>query len=271
MEHWEWYYSAAERRLYQRVKDEWTAYPGAGSSRSTTMKFPLAHRLDQAGPLPNDAERTKVYYRGAFLKSTGSAQTIPLEKVDSLDNSQSWETYISRLPLSQQWCFSALSCPNQAQVITEALRLGTAISVSNGSFQKSHGTASWVLEGTDQKNHITGDNVVPGDDEDHSDYRSELSGLYGIAITVHAICKFHHIEKGALEVGCDGESALLKCFTRHQQISLHTDHFDLIVAIRQLMEGTPVSDNIQMSEVRACAHTMVSPCHWLGEMENRKL
>ncbi len=237
---WEWYYSSAERRLYQRAQDDWTAYPGSGTSRSTTTKFPLAHRIDQAGPLPQDAERTKVYYQGANLKSTGSAKTLPLEKADNQENRQSWETYISSLPLLQQWCFSELYCPDQAQVIAEALRAGTAIAVSDGSFQKAHGTASWVLEGEDQHNHIQGDNVVPGDDEDHSAYRSELSGLYGIVITVHAICQYHHIDQGSITVGCDGESALLKCFSTQQQISPRTDHFDLIVAIRQLMEATPV-------------------------------
>ena len=145
---------SSEHRLYQRDNNNWTAYPGSGSSLSTTTKYPLAHQIDKAGPPPLDAERTKVYYQGANLKSTGSAKTLPLEKADNQENRQSWEIYISSLPLPQQWCFSKLYCSDQAQVIAEAIRAGTAIAVSDGSFQKAHRTASWVLEGKDQHNHI---------------------------------------------------------------------------------------------------------------------
>jgi hypothetical protein len=56
------------------------------------------------------------------------------------------------------------------------------------------GTASWVVEGSSPSHRIRGDNIVPSDTEDQSSYRSELSGLYGITASIHALCEFYKID-----------------------------------------------------------------------------
>lgn len=43
-------------------------------------------------------------------------------------------------------------------------------------------------------------NRVPGAPEDHDSFRSELSGLIGIATLVELLCKYFKIESGTVEV-----------------------------------------------------------------------
>jgi hypothetical protein len=66
-------------------------------------------------------------------------------------------------------------------------------------------------------------------------YRGELSGLYGITLLTYALAKVFHIESGAIEVGCDGETALFKCFKLDWVIDSSDSGFDLIRAIRQMV------------------------------------
>jgi hypothetical protein len=54
--------------------------------------------------------------------------------------------------------------------------------------------------------------AVPGAPEDQSSYRSELAGLYGIAMMVQVICEHFGITSGGIEVGCDGQIAIQRVF-----------------------------------------------------------
>jgi hypothetical protein len=98
------------------------------------------------------------------------------------------------------------------RTITQAIGDGTAIAVSDGSFKDCFGTASWVVEGSSPSHRMRGDNIVPGDTEDQGSYRSELSGLHGIILVIHALCEFYKIDQGTIEVGCDSITALEKGF-----------------------------------------------------------
>jgi hypothetical protein len=55
--------------------------------------------------------------------------------------------------------------------IAQAIRDGTAIGISDRSFEDGFGTASWVLEGSSPRHRIRGDNIVPGDTADQGSYR----------------------------------------------------------------------------------------------------
>jgi hypothetical protein len=103
-----------------------------------------------------------------------------------------------------------INLTGDGRTIAQALRDGTAIGISDGSFKDGFDTASWVLEGVSRCYRVRGDNIVPGDMVDQGSYRSELSGLYGITLGVHALCEFYKIDQGAIEVGCDGIAALEK-------------------------------------------------------------
>jgi hypothetical protein len=96
-----------------------------------------------------------------------------------------------------------------------------------------------VLEGASPRHRITRGQYWPGNTADQGSYRSELSGLYGITLGVYALCEFYKIDQGAIEVGCDGITALERGFDEAKNPSISAQHFDLILAIRDIRARCP--------------------------------
>jgi len=44
---------------------------------------------------------------------------------------------------------------------------------------------------------------APGDEASQSSYRSELTELYCIILTVTILCSFYNIDNGSITVSCD--------------------------------------------------------------------
>jgi hypothetical protein len=84
---------------------------------------------------------------------------------------------------------------------------------------------------------ISGQCVVPGSPDDQSAYRSELTGLYGIASTIWHLQQTFNV-KGNITAGCDGLSALRQAEKRSNFINPNIPQFDLILAIRKVIEHT---------------------------------
>jgi hypothetical protein len=82
--------------------------------------------------------------------------------------------------------------------------------------------------------------IVPGGTTEQNSYRSELSGLYGITLVVYALFEFYKIDQGAIEVSCDGITALESGFDETQNPSIAAQHFDLILAIRNIRARCPI-------------------------------
>jgi hypothetical protein len=89
-----------------------------------------------------------------------------------------------------------------------------------------------------------GDNIMPGAPSDQSAYqsayRSEVSGLLGIATMIRDICAYHNITAGTIYIGCDGLSALTQCTDADYVVQLTAPHFDLITATRVMLQQCPV-------------------------------
>jgi hypothetical protein len=118
--------------------------------------------------------------------------------------------------------------------MTTLVPSGTIKAVSDGSFKDRHGTAAWLLEIASDCI-IHGLAVIPGHGSDQSAYRSELTGLYGIAMTVRLLetkYSFH----GSVTIGCDGLSALNKAQIDSDFANPNEPQFDLITAIRQIRQ-----------------------------------
>jgi hypothetical protein len=97
-----------------------------------------------------------------------------------------------------------------------------------------------VIEGIDQAGLIKGAVVVPGTAKDQSAYRSELAGIYSIMVAITKLCNFFDIQQGAIELGCDGQSALDKAFNHVALIRLEDSNHDLLQAIRYLWASSPL-------------------------------
>jgi hypothetical protein len=130
---------------------------------------------------------------------------------------------------------------DDGSAIAAAIRAGTCTSVSDGSFKDQYGTAAWVIEAESSVNRCTGVNISPGAPSDQSAYRSEVSGLFGIATMIREICAFYNILDGTVQIGCDGLSALIQCTDPDYVVKPTSPQFDLITATRAMLQQCPVT------------------------------
>ena len=49
---------------------------------------------------------------------------------------------------------------------------------------------------------------VPGHDDEYDTYRSKLTGLFGLVVTVKMLTKIRNVKNEEAEIGCDGLIAL---------------------------------------------------------------
>jgi hypothetical protein len=128
-------------------------------------------------------------------------------------------------------------------VITEAIRLGIAVAVCDGSFKDAFGMAAYVLEGAMMAKCMVVVLVTPGEPSDQSPYRSELSGLFGVVTMVHIICEQFKITSRAIEVGCDCKSALRHVFGKGPgfEAGIKDPAYDLRSAIRKTLAKSPIT------------------------------
>jgi hypothetical protein len=130
------------------------------------------------------------------------------------------------------WIFDYTQFPSNLS--SELDRSGAIQAVSDGSFKSQHGTAAWMIV-ISSECVIYGSTVAPGDPSDQSAYRSELTGLYGIAMSIRYL-ELHFDFRGSVTIGCDGLSALRKASTECDFTNPNEPQFDLITAIRQLRQ-----------------------------------
>jgi hypothetical protein len=56
---------------------------------------------------------------------------------------------------------------------------------------------------TNEAEQWAGLNVTPGRKDEKSDFRSEIGGIYAMAVAIEIICKFFHISNGSMSFGSD--------------------------------------------------------------------
>ncbi len=122
------------------------------------------------------------------------------------------------------------------QAVAEAIAQGTALAVSDWSFKDGRGAAAWTIQGLMANNKITGACLVPGTAEDHSAFRSELMGIFGILLTVQYIMMDNDTGQGTIRVCCNGKSALGRAKSDYP-IQIMEPHADLLSAIRKVHDN----------------------------------
>jgi hypothetical protein len=123
------------------------------------------------------------------------------------------------------WSVKELALPSDLGALLSALCSGSARAVSDGSFKDKFATSSAFTIVASLICSILGMNVVPGHPDDQSTYRSELAGL--IVLLVILLCSWSGILSGAIEIGCDGLSALSKSFDSWH-LEPANPHFDML-------------------------------------------
>jgi hypothetical protein len=94
---------------------------------------------------------------------------------------------------------------------------------------------------TNEAEQWAGLHVTPGRKDDQSAFRSEIGGIYAMAVAIELICKFFHISNGSVSFGSDREAALYYIFDRNKKVTAMTNYFDLIMATRKVLYRLPIS------------------------------
>ena len=92
--------------------------------------------------------------------------------------------------------------------VAEAIQQGTCKAVCDGSYKNTHGTASFCLHGEDPNFQLMGSNHTPGIQAEQSPFRSEMGGVVGVLTTLKALCDFHNVSEGSVELGLDCQGAI---------------------------------------------------------------
>jgi hypothetical protein len=145
--HWDhgqirqWFHSDTDDRLYYRpAPNEWQfCINHPRRQRNQVLKNQIFQISNS--DLPDDLRRTVISRSGQLTFAFGSARdelrdlpaTEPTTFVDSL------KTH----PQDAQWALRDIKLTDNGRIIAQAIRDGTAIAVSNGSFKDYFGTASW--------------------------------------------------------------------------------------------------------------------------------
>jgi hypothetical protein len=229
---WEWYFSPTYGRLFHCDQGVWRSF----HQITRRLKNPIFEAVGQQQIPPADLERATIYKKGHKIICTGHSPILSRPAPQA----RSFSDFLMQSKEDEKWCLACLTFEDDGAILALAISQGDAIAVSDGSYQDTYGTASWVLEGTNSTGRILGDVVVPGNEHDQTAYRSELTGIYAILLTVSKLCQYYKINRGAMELGCDGKSALEKALG-NKPINIEDSNYDLLSAIRKLRNSTPIS------------------------------
>jgi len=228
---WHWFYDPSSERLYHRKEGaslEYFPRTALRASQNALMKFIHSYPTNE---LPPSAIRASVEQQHSYwcLKATDNRLRFQPETPTVSDGGNNLlQQAIDSLPNEAKWAVQEWSGSDDGSILAEAIRTGTAIGVSDGSFKDEFGTACLVLEGKDSVGRIVCPCIIPGQRSDQSAYRSELGGLFGLLVLVDVICRTHGVSEGSVEVGCDGAGALKQALVKEGEVEPTWQQFDLI-------------------------------------------
>jgi hypothetical protein len=125
---------------------------------------------------------------------------------------------------------------------------GTVVSVSDGSYYPDSGqaAAAWIIELACRTQWIIGAMTVPGPRSQFSSYRSELTGLLGITISLRLLATCAAPPNHCI-IGCDGEAALRALTIKKMDVGTNNSNADIISMITDVWssyDSTPIPVHI---------------------------
>jgi hypothetical protein len=144
--------------------------------------------------------------------------------------------------LLNQWALDKIWHTDNGSHVAGAIRQGTALAISDGSYKQDHGTSAFLLQGPFLKteHRIIGVNRTPSNPSDQLPYRAELSGISGILSLLLLLCQIHDTKQGSIRISLDDDSAMKEASGLHP---LHADQpsFDLLSDIRRKIAALPLT------------------------------
>ena len=250
-EHWEWFFSPAETRLYRKEGILYRVFTRTvTNTRSSTPRY--YNMQDQTllnNLLPPDARLASINNMSMGSKTiTGLSDRPDLPPVATTPyHSMTIEEILLSRPELDQWSIDAFNTPDDGLSLATGIIQGKSTAVSDGSYKDHVGTSGFILRGADRQLGASGANIVPGNPEEQSSYRSELAGISGSLAIIDAVCKKYDINSGSITIALDGEQALLKSKSQWPLSPTDSD-FDLLTDIRAKIAKLPISVNWQWIE-----------------------
>jgi len=130
--------------------------------------------------------------------------------------------------------------PDCRQLLTDSIRRGNAIGVSDGSFcpQARKGSSAAVIkcQTTDQR--LQAVNLVPGHPRNQSSHRSERAGILAMVKLLQMLHEEHDLTNGSFTFGLDNEEARLAVMSQDGPKVSKAD-YDMILDIRKSIDTLP--------------------------------
>jgi len=189
----------------------------------------------QSTEMPNQhhLHKAMVFYQGTTITMMGHGPIL----TPSSDRPKGL-TALGQTPFTVTWHFKT-QVIGKLSLLCQDLANEYGFAVSDGSFKECNGVAAWIIEGPSGANRLLGTCLTPGAPEDQSAFRSKLTGLYRILLTLH----FLFLDKGTptpLVISCDGKLTLMQAKSMDPLLP-SKPHYDLILAIRKLTLLLPFS------------------------------
>jgi hypothetical protein len=230
-EKWLWYFSPRTTLIYQKQGRLWRIWRRC--SRAGYLGTTPRYKYDTNGfTKPRDCVRATIIRQGpSYLQMTGWMHHQDGDPFELTEDTNS------------QWILQNTQRCENMHIICQSLWDGSLKAVSDGSFLASHnmGSAAWIIETPDQSHQCSGRTTCPGPASIQCPHRSELIGILGIATQIQQICNEFGIDRGQIEIGCDGLGAISVLQSDVPIIRSSWSHFDIIKAIKSIIKHSPLT------------------------------
>jgi hypothetical protein len=133
---WEWYFSPSQECLFQYSSAGWTSF----SQVHKRDKLPTFLTNGTSTSKPADLKRAMIYMNKNRIVCTGYTPILS----PPISTANTFLHYLGRSDPGEKWCLDYIDMKDNGHILAEAIQQGTAIAVSDGSFQDQYGIAAWV-------------------------------------------------------------------------------------------------------------------------------
>jgi hypothetical protein len=188
--------------------------------RSRSSIRPSYDRDMQCESIPIDAIPTTTEGNCQRIRHTGISGFIPYPAT-----------------ADPEWWGIIVSCSLPIMDLIAAIRQGTAIALTDGSYKDGMGTAAFTFRtSTEDHRELSFVHMTPGMEHELTPYRAEVGGLYGIAVFIQRVTKGFDCTGGRITIACDCKGALDRVFDVHPPLPKQSE-YDLLSEIYHIRKS----------------------------------
>ena len=190
---------------------------------------------------PNDLEYTTTETISRHLfRYSGSQENEATQKDE---NFRTLQSLIDSKNEHVQKILEHTTFPDNADGIARAIRKGTAIAITDGSYNEdlNSGAAAWKIVGAINEIYCEGRIGHPVTKEKLDSYRIESIGILAILTAIDVICEFRNIKNGSLTVACDNNVSLNKGIDYEERMKTSSKYFDIFWAMKEIKDRVSIT------------------------------